>query len=181
MAKRIADIDWWQMKHDYIVGEESLRALAERYQVSAAAVMQRSAREHWAGERSEYKKSLSAHIKQTAEIAAIVNEMERIKRVGRAADRILERLEKGIEQVDQYYVNSKVQVQEREYEGEKLIRQVTDTREEREVREGIVDAASLRQFASALKDIRDIYRVDGEDGDEDSGVIVLSAVPEESS
>ena len=87
------------------------------------------------------------------------------------ADRLLEKLDQAIGELNLEVTTRKVKT--RDEVGE-------TTTEVREVTESIIDRAGLKQLTSVLKELQSIKAdIPGQDGQEESGVIVLAARKED--
>lgn len=69
-------VDWLRIKTEYINGGISYRKLAEKYDVSASALMQRASKEKWAKEREQQQSKTEAKTKQKAVEKISDNESE---------------------------------------------------------------------------------------------------------
>lgn len=69
-------VDWLRIKTEYINGGISYRKLAEKYNVSASALMQRASKEKWAKEREQQQSKTEAKTKQKAAEKISDNESE---------------------------------------------------------------------------------------------------------
>lgn len=90
MARQRARKDWNEVRSAYRKGEGSLRDLAQRFGISASAVMKRAAREGWEAERQrvESRAQEKATDRDVESLAAMLGKHRRI------ANRLLELAEK---------------------------------------------------------------------------------------
>lgn len=151
-------VDWIKIKNEYITTNISQRKLAEKYKVSASTLMQKANRENWAKENKQTVSKIEARMKQKAIEKIADKEVNRIARIGTLADRLSDKLEQAIEELDRAMVTHKTKTKTIEYDNEfpKPTKEVIEEEEQLIEISSIIDKAGLKQLASALKDIKDI-------------------------
>lgn len=107
-------------------------------------------------------------------------EQDREKRILDISDKLLDKIEKSISEIDRCIIRTKERTKNVEYDFD-LKKPVNESIEEKEnidIIEGMIDKMGLKQLVSTLKDIKDIHSslAETEDDDEESGVIVLGEV-----
>lgn len=166
--------DWIKIKNEYINTNISYRKLAEKYNVSFSTLQVRGKKERWKNERDKQCDKVEAKIRQKTADVIVKKEIKQIDRKYELADRLLDKLERAIEELDLSLVTNKRKVRTIEYKDDKAIgkptKEVIDETEEILKMSGIVDRAGIKQLASALKDIRDVQ---SEKDDSVGGQVVI--------
>lgn len=148
-------VDWLKIKNEYINTRISTRKLAEKYGVSASAVMKKSAAEKWAQQRQKQMCKIEAKVKQrtASSVASKIasTEADRIAALTRVGAKAAAFLEKRIDAIAQsgnkaYEVKSIM-------ESVRLIRDIYKTDEHRAglSREDDPLTQSLREEAKRLE------------------------------
>ena len=105
----------------------------------------------------------------------------REERILEISDKLLEKIEKSIEEIDRCVIKTKERTKNVEYDFD-LKKPVSESVEEKEnidIIEGMIDKMGLKQLVSTLKDIKDIHTgLSGTESEEDdeTGIIVLGEV-----
>lgn len=136
--------DWKKIRTEYITTDTSYRKLAEKYGVNYRTICVRSKQEGWIKQREQ-------HINETTTktLAKISDKQsDKMARIDDLADKLLEKLEQAITELDRHIITHKNKVETAD--GEKT----TEYREA--VEGGTVDRQGLKQIASALKDIKEV-------------------------
>lgn len=158
--------DWNAIREDYLRSSLSYRDLCQKYDVKYGSLAKIAASEGWSREkRTADKKSLS-----------------REDRILEISDRLLDKIEKSITELDRCIVKNKEKTKtvEYDYDTKKPINEVVEEKEDIQIIEGMIDKMGLKQLVSTLKDIKDIHiSISGDMvSDEESGIIMLSDVTE---
>lgn len=156
-------IDWQKIKTEYITDPSaSYRSLAEKYEVSYVQIGNVGKDENWVELRKQHldnvlTKSLRADTR---------NKVNRAKRIRDAADLLLDKVEKAINELDLQMVTNKDKTKTIEYNNpqraDKPTKEVIHETEQIVSVSSIVDRKGLQQIAAALKDIMDIHGVQSE-------------------
>ena len=194
---RTSNPDWGKIKNEYILTETSLRALARKHKVSPSTIMKKAAEENWTAEKEANNQQVL--LKMEALLRARTNEkvaeemidakaaeeVDRLLRIRKAADKLLDALETAMEQLDNYVVTDHIKVKTKRFEfdedGNKVEVETTKDEEIKSTKKGDIDRVGLRQLTVALRDIVDInngVNVFGRNslGEEEAGVVMLSPV-----
>ena len=115
----------------------------------------------------------------------MINQNEtREDRILYISDRLLDKIEKSIDEIDRCIVKTKERTKNVEYDSDlkKPINETLSEKENVEIVEGMIDKMGLKQLVSTLKDIKDIHlsfrgEASGDD-DEDKGIIILGDIDE---
>lgn len=148
-------VDWTAMKAEYITSDISYRRLAAKYGVSATQVFNRGGDEKWPELRKQHlSKTLARSIEKSSRKKA-----DQMARIDRVTDKLLDKLEKAVEELEIHLVTHTRKEKTIEYTDlrpDKPKREVINETEELLQVAGIVDKAGLRQISAALKDIKEI-------------------------
>lgn len=156
-------MDWKAIRNEYIADESSsYRKLAKKYGVSLTAITKRSKEEDWIGQRKQLKdKTITKSIEILSEKTA-----DKLKRVSDLTDKLLDKLEQAIEELDIQLYKDVKKTKAIEYNNE--LRPDKPTKEtiyeEEKVSEvkTIVDRSGLKAIASSLRDIKEIQMLKSE-------------------
>ena len=155
-------IDWNAIKTEYITTDTSYRKLAEKYGISPTSVSQRGCLERWRAQRAEHQgNTVNKALDRISDRQAL-----KFERMEELTDRLLEKLETAIEELDLRLVRQVQKTKEIEYgdtdSGSKPVKEVI--REEEQVckTETIVDRRGLKQLASALRDLKEVQMLKDE-------------------
>ena len=151
---------WKRIKAEYIAGGTSYRKLADKYGVSFSTLRKIAAKEKWSELRNK------AGAKRDTKIVEVIGDKEadravdKLERVSNLTDRLLEKLEKAIEELDVQICKDVVKVKEIEYHNDQRPDKPTKetVREEEKITEvkTIIDRSGLKAIASSLRDIKEI-------------------------
>lgn len=170
--------DWNAIKTEYISTSISQRALAEKYGVSPSTLRYRAKREGWDDERC----AISRKTAQATAAVIVERGADRASRILSLSDRLADRIEQAIEQLDRTTAKTKTRVREIEYgdsdaKGKPTREIITEEENIVEV-STIVDRLGLQQLTTALKNIKDINAeldsASGEDSEDDGLLAALS-------
>ena len=153
-------MDWKRIKAEYIAGGTSYRKLAEKYGVSFSTLRKVAAKEQWTELRNR------AGAKRDTKIIDSVSEQEaqkvidKLSRVSDLTDKLLDKIEKAITELDIQLYKDVVKTKEIEYNNaERPDKPTKETiHEEEKVIEcrTIVDRSGIKAIASSLRDIKEI-------------------------
>lgn len=150
-------MDWKSIRNEYIADESSsYRKLAKKYGVSLTAITKRSKEEDWIGQRKQLKdKTITKSIESMSQKMA-----DKLSRVTDLTDKLLDKLEQAIAELDIQLYKDVVKVKEIEYNNTQRPDKPTKEtiHEEEKVIEvkTIVDRSGLKAIASSLRDIKEI-------------------------
>ena len=186
--------DWQAIKTEYITTQTSYRKLAQKHGVSYQAICHRSKDEGWITLREQHtNKTVSKAIDKISSKKA-----DKMARIDDLADKLLEKLEQAITELDLQLYKHTDKTKEIEYNNDRRPDKPTKEtiHEEEKLIEvkSIVDRQGLKQIASALKDIKEVKMLrseldrqeqeariaalrqksmTGDGDDDDTGVILL--------
>lgn len=154
--------DWQAIKTEYITTDTSYRKLAQKYGVSYVQIGNVGKEENWVELRKQHldsilTKSLESDTRK---------KVDRAKRLRSAADRLLDKVERAIDELDLQMVTHKDKTKIIEYNNpqraDKPTKETIHETEQILSVSSIVDRKGLQQIAAALKDIRDIHGIQTE-------------------
>lgn len=158
--------DWNAIREDYLRSSLSYRDLCQKYDVKYGSLAKIAANEGW-------------HREKTASEDIALSREDRILKI---SDRLLDKIEKSITELDRCVVKNKEKTKtvEYDYDTKKPINEVVEEKEDIQIIEGMIDKMGLKQLVSTLKDIKDIHlSMSGEEvSEEEGGIIMLSDVTE---
>lgn len=155
-------IDWLKLKNEYINGNISYRKLAEKCGVSFTTLKHRASNEKWFELRKKQRDKIDTKLTQKTAEKIAEKEADRITRIENAADKLLEKIEKATEQLDQFIVTNKAKQKEVKYVSNKAgfgkpKKEIIQELEHKEVvKTDFIDRKGLKELASALKDLKDV-------------------------
>ena len=159
-------MDWESAKAEYIAGGTSYRKLAEKYGVTLAVLRSVAQREEWVKLRTQAQHRANTEIVRSVSKKKAKKTVDKLKRVSDLTDKLLDKLEQAIKELDTQLYKDVVKVKEIEYNNE--LRPDKPTKEtiheEEKVIEvkTIVDRSGLKAIASSLRDIKEIQMLKSE-------------------
>ena len=149
-------MDWKRIKAEYIAGGTSYRKLAEKYGVSFNTLKTHAVEEQW------YKLRQQKDKKATTKTLEILSDKsaDKMTRVLDLTDKLLNKLERAIEELDiQLYkdvVKTKVIEYNHDLRPDKPTKETIHEEEKVIEVKSIVDRSGLKAIASSLRDIKEI-------------------------
>ena len=155
--------DWKKKaKKEYLRGGTSYRKLAEKYGVSRNQIEQIAKREGWVALKRQIADKTVA---KTVEILSD-QQANRAARIQTIADRLLDKLEKAVDELNLQLVKNTEKEKIIEYDHEsrpdKVTREVVHESEMLTEVTTMIDRKGLREITAALKDVRDIQMIRSE-------------------
>ena len=133
----MANVDWIKIKNEYINTNISQRKLAEKYKVSFNTLKDRANKEGWADVKKEqHNKIMSATQQKTAD-KIVDAEVDRLTELLKLTDEAQEQIRVGMSQLNKF-MDMFGNIHESE----------------------IIDVVKLKKLVSAMKDLKDIVKVD---------------------
>ena len=171
-------VDWLKIKNEYINGGGSYRKLAEKYGVSTRSIAVHSKAENWPGLKAERENEISTKVLQETAGVIVQKEVKRVERLLSISDKMIDKIERAVEELDLAQVTNKTKTKVIEYKNgkrpDKPTKEVVEEKEEILSVSSIVDRKGLQQIAVALKAMWDITgesEANKEDGVEDDGLL----------
>ena len=149
-------MDWNKIKTEYVTSDTSYRLLAEKYGVSRVQIGNVGKKEGWVELRRQHLDSvLTKGLEKETEKAA-----NRLARVNDLTDRLLDKIERAIMELDLQIARNVTKTKVIEYNNElrpdKPTKEIVEEKESVEEISTIVDRQGLKQIASALRDIKEV-------------------------
>ena len=155
-------MDWQAIKTEYITTKTSYRKLAAKYGVSATAIANKSKAENWLEQREQF---LNKTFTKTVEVASN-KQADRMARIMDASDRLLEKLEKAIGELDMHLATHKTKTKVIEYHNyerpDKPTKEIIEEEEKLIEFTSIIDRKGLLAVTDALKNLKDIQMIKSE-------------------
>lgn len=159
-------MDWELIKAEYIAGGTSYRKLAEKYDVKLSALRNVAEKEKWVELKTQAQHKTNTKIVNSVSKKKAKKAVDKLKRVSDLTDKLLDKLEQAISELDvQLYKRvdkTKVIEYNNELRPDKPTKEIIH--EEEKVLEvtTIVDRSGLKAIASALRDIKEIQMLKSE-------------------
>ena len=157
------DFDWKKIKAEYVTADKSsYRKLAEKYGIPLGTLYKRAKRENWV----DLKKQ-SGDRTVARQISVIESkQVDRMKRIQDITDKILDKIEKAVDELDIQLYKDVVKVKEIEYNN--LDRPDKPTKEtiheEEKVIEirTIIDRKGVQELSNAIKNLKEVQMLKSE-------------------
>lgn len=155
--------DWKKIKADYVTHEDSsYTTISKKYGISRSTIADRAGREGWAKEKERY------HAELVTKTIARMGEkhLNKMTRVQDATDRLLDKIERAIEELDlqlaKHVEKTKI-IEYNNYERpDKPTKEIVEETESLVETRTIVDRMGVKQIASALRDIKEVQMLKSE-------------------
>jgi hypothetical protein len=156
-------VDWNAIKTEYITDESSsYRKLAKKYGVSLTAITNRAKKENWVELRIQFKdKVTTKNIEKFSE-----KQSDRLSRIQGITDKLLDKLERAVEELDIQLFKNVEKIKEIEYNNferpDKPTKEIIHEEEKYTEVRTIIDKSGLKAIASALRDIKEVQMLKSE-------------------
>lgn len=158
---KAADVDWEQIKNDYITDPKaSYRSLSAKYGVAASAINERGKKGKWSEKRAQNADKTEAKTLEALAKLRAKGEVKRLKKLYDATDDLADKIAEGIKKVRPTQTLA--------------IRQLTSALRELRMMEADLDVDEKRARIDKIRD-----SLVGDDDTNTGGVVVLAAVAEE--
>lgn len=174
--------DWIRIRNEYISTDIGLRGLAEKHNIPLTTLRDRSRREGWVAMRDEQHHAIAQKTAQkTAEIVA-KDEAGRVSRLLRIADRLMDKTERALDELDQLAVKHtekvKTTVTAKDDDGKPIRQEVEREIVDLQTVQAIIDRKGLQQIANSAKAIKDILTATADENDSGSLDDLIAALRE---
>ena len=157
------DFDWKKIKAEYVTADKSsYRKLAEKYGIPLGTLYKRAKREKWV----ELKKQSGDRVVARQISVVESKQVDRMKRIQDITDKILDKIEKAVDELDIQLYKDVVKVKEIEYNN--LDRPDKPTKEtiheEEKVIEirTIIDRKGVQELSNAIKNLKEVQMLKSE-------------------
>jgi hypothetical protein len=147
----LSEKEWEEIKTEYVTTDISYRKLAQKYGMAYGRLQTRGFNEKWQEEREAYKETL---FKKSVDLICD-EQAHRIARAIRIGDKMLEKVEESLDEIDMMLCRSTENVkgiEERDGHAVEVTRS-TETFDKKKV---AIDRAGLKQLSAVLRDLREI-------------------------
>lgn len=152
-------IDWEAIKLEYITSDTTYQALANKYGMRMQTVAERSKKEDWRSARKKHKEKIVKRAVRKTE----KKEADRLKRILKAGDRLLAKLEKAINELDIQICKEVEKTKIIEYNNDlrpdKPTKEIIEEKEKVKEYKTIIDRRGLQQLSNALNSLRDVQMI----------------------
>ena len=174
--------DWIRIRNEYISTDIGLRGLSEKHNIPLTTLRDRSRREGWVAMRDEQHHEIAQKTAQkTAEIVA-KDEAGRVSRLLRIADRLMDKTERALDELDQLAVKHtekvKTTVTAKDDDGKPIRQEVEREIVDLQTVQAIIDRKGLQQIANSAKAIKDILTATADENDSGSLDDLIAALRE---
>lgn len=174
--------DWIRIRNEYISTDIGLRGLAEKHNIPLTTLRDRSRREGWVAMRDEQHHEIAQKTAQkTAEIVA-KDEAGRVSRLLSIADRLMDKTERALDELDQLAVKHtekvKTTVTAKDDDGKPIRQEVEREIVDLQTVQAIIDRKGLQQIANSAKAIKDILTATADENDSGSLDDLIAALRE---
>jgi hypothetical protein len=164
--ERRLSVDWESVKAEYIAGGTSYRKLAEKYDVSFGVLRSVAQREEWVKLRTQTEHKANTEIVRSVGKKKAKKTVDKLKRVSDLTDKLLDKIEQAIEELDiqlyKHVVKEKVIEYNNELRPDKPTKETIHEDEKVIEVKTIVDRSGLKAIASSLRDIKEIQMLKSE-------------------
>lgn len=174
--------DWIKIRNEYISTDIGLRGLAEKHNIPLTTLRDRSRREGWVAMRDEQHHEIAQKTAQkTAEIVA-KDEAGRVSRLLRIADRLMDKTERALDELDRLAVKHTEKVKTtaivEDDDGKPIRQEVEREIVDLQTVQAIIDRKGLQQIANSAKAIKDILSATEAENDSGSLDDLIAALRE---
>lgn len=159
-------MDWKRIKAEYIAGGISLRKLADKYEVSFSTIQKKSMEEKWGELRKKSRRKEEEKIIDSVSSKGAKDVVNKLSRVSDLTDKLLDKLEQAISELDvqlyKHVEKTKVIEYENELRPDKPTKETIHEEEKVLEVKTIVDRSGLKAIASSLRDIKEIQMLKSE-------------------
>lgn len=154
--------DWQAIKTEYITTDTSYRKLAQKHGVGYSVIGEKARLEGWVEQREQFRnKTITKAVDKIS-----TKQADKMARIDDLTDKLLDKLEKAITELDLQLVRHTDKTKTIEYNNElrpdKPTKEVIHEEEKVLEVSSIIDRQGLKQIASALKDIKEVKMLKSE-------------------
>ncbi len=175
--------EWEKIRNEYVAGDTTLPAIAEKYNLSLSTVRKHCAAEKWNQKRNEAREKQAKIVQDKLCEKKAKQVVRDIDKVVRVANKLLQKINRAANEIDKdEYVKTKQQHIESSVNDEDsnaVSDTLTKTHYEFERRKTLIDTKKLNNLTKSLVDVKEILTsLQGESEVEESGVLVIPALPD---
>lgn len=177
--------DWAKIRAEYVNGSISLADLAKKHGVKIGTVKKHSSEEKWSEERQRKRKSKADKVVNKLHDKDVNQTVKEIERCCKAAGKLIDKINKAINQVDKsYYVSfDDKTITSKEIKGEDGEPNAINTKTQRKIRtkqyNALIDTKRIAELSKSLLNIKQILTgTEQQNDDENTGIIEIPAMQE---
>lgn len=185
MSENNTTTDWAMLRAEYVNGSISLADLAKKYGVKISTLKKHSAEEKWSEERQKKRKSKADKVVNKLHDKDVNQTVKEIERCCNAAGKLIDKINKAINQVDKsYYVSfDDKTITSKETKGEDGETDIVNTKIHRKIRtkqyNALIDTKRIAELSKSLLNIKQILTGTEQQGDDENvGIIEIPAMQE---
>ena len=185
MSDNNTTTDWAKLRAEYVNGSISLADLAKKYGVKISTLKKHSAEEKWSEECQQKRKSKADKVVDKLHDKDVNQTVKEIERCCKAAGKLIDKINKAINQVDKsYYVSfDDKTITSKETKGEDGETDIINTKIQRKIRtkqyNALIDTKRIAELSKSLLNIKQILTGTEQQGeDENTGIIEIPAMQE---
>ena len=185
MSDNNTTTDWAKLRAEYVNGSISLADLAKKYGVKISTLKKHSAEEKWSEECQQKRKSKADKVVDKLHDKDVNQTVKESERCCKAAGKLIDKINKAINQVDKsYYVSfDDKTITSKETKGEDGETDIINTKIQRKIRtkqyNALIDTKRIAELSKSLLNIKQILTGTEQQGeDENTGIIEIPAMQE---
>lgn len=181
LSEEKSSVSWAEIEAEYINSGISQKALADKYGIKLSTLQKQSAKGKWSEKRQRYAKKKRKKVTDKLHDKDVRKTVKDIERVCDAAGRLIEKVNRAINQLDkQTYItldDLKVETKEEVSEESSRFHQTKRRKMKTARMDALIDTKRMSEISRTLRDLKEILT--GEDGRaedaENSGIIEIGA------
>lgn len=169
------EIDWVQIKAEYISGTMSASKLAEKHGVSVYAIRKRSGKERWQELRKQNQSETANKIAEKINTEKVKKTVREIDRVVAVASKLITKLNRAVNELDkdEKLVKKKVTVKAEKNEDEKTATVEEEYSYDYAKRKTLVNTKHAAEISKSLLNVRDILADYTTEQDEENALGII--------
>ena len=169
------EIDWVQIKAEYISGTMSASKLAEMHGVSVYAIRKRSGKERWQELRKQNQSETANKIAKKINTEKVKKTVREIDRVVAVASKLITKLNRAVNELDkdEELIKKKVTVKAEKSEDEKAATAEEEYRYDYAKRKTLVNTKRAAEISKSLLNVRDILADYTTEQDEENALGII--------
>ncbi len=176
------NIDWKKIRAEYVTGNISVAKLAEKYGISESTLSKRCASEKWAEARKKSHKKQADKIAEKLESEEVKKTVRDIDKVITAANKLLAKINRAINEVDKAEYVSEKSKQEKVVstgdgvENPLIAETITNVYMERKKYKTLINTKKISELSKSLLNIKEILEVQQNEDDDGTGIVFIPAI-----
>ena len=99
----MSKVDWKELENEYVCGEMSYRALANKHKIAPSRVSAVGKKQNWVKKRDKYRSNVAQVVLHNARTTEIKNKSQKLNNLIEAADQLAFELKKALDDPEQLY------------------------------------------------------------------------------